>query len=170
MVLTGKQNSSKAGLTNVVYWVRICSRSLPLFMSRRTKGKIGSHYWYTVATSGIFFFLRGDINTSARQPDIWIRVHEELHVEHIPHFLRVEDQDPLKEDHISWVNCDPLFQPGKDHIVFHTQAVMVGIIVLFLRSWKNGSNASFLPGMSDEVIRWHFNHPPFHNVLQGFVH
>lgn len=33
---TGKQNSSKAGLTNVVYWVRICSRSLPRFISRRT--------------------------------------------------------------------------------------------------------------------------------------
>lgn len=37
--LTGKQNSSKAGLTNVVYWLRICSRSLPRFMSRRTAGK-----------------------------------------------------------------------------------------------------------------------------------
>lgn len=28
--LTGKQNSSKAGLTNVMYWDKICSRSLPL--------------------------------------------------------------------------------------------------------------------------------------------
>ena len=36
VTLTGKQNSSKAGLTNVVYWLRICSRSLPRFMSRRT--------------------------------------------------------------------------------------------------------------------------------------
>lgn len=35
-ILTGRQNSSKAGLTNVVYCVRICSRSLPRLMSRRT--------------------------------------------------------------------------------------------------------------------------------------
>lgn len=34
---TGKQNSSKAGFTNVVYCVRICSRSLPRFISRRTE-------------------------------------------------------------------------------------------------------------------------------------
>lgn len=36
--LTGKQNSSKAGLTNVMYWDRICSRSLPRsLMSRNTE-------------------------------------------------------------------------------------------------------------------------------------
>lgn len=33
---TGRQNSSKAGFTKVVYWVRICSRSLPRLTSRRT--------------------------------------------------------------------------------------------------------------------------------------
>lgn len=33
---TGRQNSSKAGLTNVVYCVRICSRSRPRCTSRRT--------------------------------------------------------------------------------------------------------------------------------------
>lgn len=41
VALTGKQNSSKAGLTNVVYCVRICSRSLPRFMSRRTMRTTG---------------------------------------------------------------------------------------------------------------------------------
>lgn len=50
IILTGKQNSSKAGLTNVVYWERICSRSRPLFMSRRTKGKMRSTYCCTVTT------------------------------------------------------------------------------------------------------------------------
>ena len=33
---TGRQNSSKAGLTKVVYCVRICSRSRPRYTSRRT--------------------------------------------------------------------------------------------------------------------------------------
>lgn len=108
IILTGKQNSSKAGLTNVVYWVRICSRSLPLFMSRRTTEKIRFNYWYTVCN--IWNFVQeGDTDTSAWQSDVWICVHKELHVKHIPHFLGVEDQDPLKEDNICWVNCDPVF-------------------------------------------------------------
>lgn len=32
-------------------------------------------------------------------------------MKHITHFLGVENQDPFKEDHICWVNCDPVFQP-----------------------------------------------------------
>lgn len=48
-ILTGRQNSSKAGLTNVVYCVRICSRSLPRLMSRRTTGT-GSKCWLSVST------------------------------------------------------------------------------------------------------------------------
>lgn len=50
IILTGKQNSSKAGLTNVVYWERICSRSRPLLMSRRTTGKMRSTHCCTVRT------------------------------------------------------------------------------------------------------------------------
>jgi len=35
--LTGRQNSSKAGLTKVMYWLSTCSRSRPLsLMSLRT--------------------------------------------------------------------------------------------------------------------------------------
>lgn len=44
VTLTGRQNSSKAGLTNVVYCVRICSRSLPRLMSRRTTGTTRSYH------------------------------------------------------------------------------------------------------------------------------
>lgn len=163
VTLTGKQNSSKAGLTNVVYWLRICSRSLPRFMSRRT------------TETNLVTLLTGYCNiwnivcvwvvdieiTSARQSDIWICVHKELHVEHIPHFLRVEDQNPLKEDHICWVNCDPVFQPGNRHMSFIQRQLWWEYIVVEKRMW----NVSCLPGMSDEVICWHLNHPSLHYVL-----
>lgn len=59
-------------------------------------------------------------DTSARQSDVWICVHKEFHMEHISHLLWVEDQDPLKEDHICWVNCDPVIQPENMHMGFYT--------------------------------------------------
>lgn len=34
--LTGEQNSSNAGLTNVIYWLRICSKSRPRSVKSRT--------------------------------------------------------------------------------------------------------------------------------------
>ena len=40
VIVTGRQNSSKAGFTNVVYWYRIWSKSRPLsFTSRNTESK-----------------------------------------------------------------------------------------------------------------------------------
>ena len=51
-------------------------------------------------------------STSARQSDIRVCVHKELHVKHIPHFLRVENQDPFKQHHVSRVHCYPVLQPG----------------------------------------------------------
>lgn len=53
--------------------------------------------------------------TPAGQPDVGIRVHEELHVKHVPYFLWVEDQDPLEEDDVRWVKCDLLLQPITMH-------------------------------------------------------
>lgn len=55
------------------------------------------------------------VHTSAREPDIRICVHKELHVEHFPHHLRVKDQNSFKEDDVCWVNRDPLFPPGNMH-------------------------------------------------------
>lgn len=34
--LTGEQNSSKAGFTNVIYWFKMCSKSRPLSLISRT--------------------------------------------------------------------------------------------------------------------------------------
>lgn len=59
--------------------------------------------------------------TSARQSDVWVCVHKQLHVKHISHFLRVEDQDPLKENDICWINRDPFFQPGEKKLKFQMQ-------------------------------------------------
>lgn len=58
-----------------------------------------------------FHMCKGVTDTSARQSDVWICVHKQLHVKHVAHFLWVENEDPLKEDYICWVNCDPLFLP-----------------------------------------------------------
>lgn len=121
--LTGKQNSSKAGLTNVVYCERICSRSLPRLMSRRTAGTKNPKQKRIIlclhAVCGNIWNAVSDVNlfTSTGQSDIWICVHEKLHVKHIPYFLRVEDQDPLKEDDVCWVKCDLVLQPTSMHRV-----------------------------------------------------
>lgn len=56
--------------------------------------------------------LGTDAGTSAGQADVRIGVHEELHVEHVAHFLRVEDQDALEEDHVGRVHGDLVLQPG----------------------------------------------------------
>lgn len=52
------------------------------------------------------------VRTPARESDIRICVHKELHVEHFPYYLRVKHQDSFKEDNIRWVDRDPLFHPG----------------------------------------------------------
>lgn len=59
------------------------------------------------------------IRTSAREPDVRIRVHKELHVEHFPNHLGVKDQNPFKEDDVCWVNRDPLFRSGNMHNFFY---------------------------------------------------
>lgn len=66
-----------------------------------------------MAASGTRCVRRLAIHTSAREPDIRVCVHKELHVEHFPDHLRVKDQNSLKEDNICGVNRDPLFLPGK---------------------------------------------------------
>lgn len=65
-----------------------------------------------MAASGIRCVRRMVVHTPAREPDIRICVHEELHVEHFPYYLRVKDQNSFKEDNVCWVNRDPLFHPG----------------------------------------------------------
>lgn len=73
-ILTGKQNSSKAGLTNVVYCVRICSRSLPRLMSRRTartiKKRIVLCFCHTVCGNIWNTVSEVDSFTSTGQSDI----------------------------------------------------------------------------------------------------
>lgn len=133
-ILTGKQNSSKAGLTNVVYCVRICSRSRPLVMSRRTTGELSLmvHMLWQVLE---WCVLKGETDTSARQPDVGVCVHKELHVEHVTHFLGVEDQDPLEKDHVCWVNCDSVVQPGNTH-EFSTKRQLFSFIFCFFLSYR----------------------------------
>lgn len=84
--------------------------------------------WNTVREVGV--------DTSARQSDVWICVHKEFHVEHISHFLWVEDQDPLEEDHICWVNCDPVIQPENMHMGFYT-ALWESLLAL----WKDAKRS-----------------------------
>lgn len=103
---TGRQNSSKAGLTKVVYWVRICSRSLPRFTSRRTAAT-GAR-WPPSDPEMTAQPRPGEGGrerlTSPRQPDVGVRVHKEAQVEHVPDLLAVEDQDALKQDHVRRVH------------------------------------------------------------------
>lgn len=68
-----------------------------------------------MAASGIRCVRRLTIHTSAREPDIRVCVHKQLHVEHFPDHLRVKDQNSFEEDNICGVNRDPLFPPGKIH-------------------------------------------------------
>ena len=55
--------------------------------------------------AGIVFFslflkYRLVLVTSSGQPGVGVRVNEELHVEHLPDVLVVEDEDPLQEDDV----------------------------------------------------------------------
>lgn len=59
-----------------------------------------------------------DVDTSARQSDIRVCVHEELHMKHVAHFLVVEDEDPLKQDHVCRVDCDLVIQSANTHAIF----------------------------------------------------
>lgn len=63
------------------------------------------------------------VRTSTGQPDVGIRVHEKLHVKHVPYFLWVEDQDPLEEDDVCRVICDLLLQPKKACTVLTTKSL-----------------------------------------------
>lgn len=111
LTLTGKQNSSKAGLTKVVYCDRICSRSRPRAMSRSTNEPKRSAQKQSGVGGGVGGEIQTVSRTSARQPHVGIGVHKQFHVEHVSHFLRVKDQDALQEDNVGRVNGDPLVQP-----------------------------------------------------------
>lgn len=100
------------------------------------------------------------IRTSARESDVRIRVHKELHVEHFPYHLRVKDENSFKEDNVRWVNCDPLFHPGNIIYVFYANSDAVKNKINCKKGLK-----SILPGMSDEVICRYFNYPSLDNVL-----
>lgn len=111
---TGRQNSSKAGLTKVVYWVRICSRSLPRFTSRRT---VGTGAGRPPSNLGPRAPPRPGAGrprrlTSPREPDVGVGVHKQAQVEHVADLLAVEDQDALEQDHVCRVDHRGLGQPA----------------------------------------------------------
>lgn len=141
--LTGRQNSSKAGFTNVIYWLKTCSRSRPRsLMSRKTdrekKGKIiqGNSSNYTIvrneenATESnmpsnnaiqvqkLYTPLNSvspTLLTSAWESCISICVHKQFHLKEIPDFLRVEHENPLEQHHVSRVHCNRFLLPVEKH-------------------------------------------------------
>lgn len=122
---TGRQNSSKAGFTKVVYWVRICSRSRPRCTSRRTAVVTGcaqpSAGWWPTPPGRP---ARAHRLTPPRQPDVRVRVHEEAQVEHVQDVLAVEHQDTLKQHHIRGVHHCGLWQPAREILVPRCQHQM----------------------------------------------
>jgi len=86
--LTGEQNSSKAGFTKVMYWVRTASKSRPRSLISR-------------GTNRVFFILltwnhEKSPLTSPGQSGIGVCVHEKLHVEKVAYLGKVKDQNALE--------------------------------------------------------------------------
>lgn len=172
IILTGKQNSSKAGLTNVVYWVRICSRSRPLFMSRRTTGELGQT---TDAHWQLEYWMFE-----------WERLRQQYLYETVWHLNLCPQRascgtchelsegktpgSPQKGPHLQGKprSCLPACKHSNLNRDIHTCVWKISLKTS--SCYKECKNPSPLPGMSDKVICWHFHHLTLDNVLQCFVH
>lgn len=187
--LTGKQNSSKAGFTKVMYCASTCSSSLPRsLMSRRTETtqnhntshethwqKWGGAMRYTVCAS-----TQPSLRTSARESCVWIRVNKQLHLEQISDFLRVEHEDALKQDHISRIHRNKLLFPETDAMIF-----VNNYTIKVIRNWLNMITIPLLehnvgcglncywsvrdgcsPGMIDKVVNLDLDRLPLQDLLE----
>lgn len=96
--ITGKVNSSKAGLTRFVYWSNTWSNSRPLSLISRTTAESTKMHAHT----GYYGMITGF--TPSSKTGVAICVHKEFHVHQIPHFTIVEYQNPLYENDICSLN------------------------------------------------------------------
>lgn len=167
----------------MVYWVRICSRSLPRFISRSTgNGKIKPvlpHGRGWIRNPRGWRCPWGWSVTSAGQPDVRIRVDKEPEVEHVPNVLIVENQDPLKENNVSGINHRPLCQPArKNHqkhvskqFSLHRQAACAQArLGTSTCAPQRFAQRRHLPRMGHKVVRWYLNRFALHDIFQGCMH
>ena len=87
--LTGRQNSSKAGLTNCVYCVNTCSSSRP-----RSCISLNTVTMTTVVNT------HTRVSTSSGQPCITVGIYKQFHLQHLPHFITIQHENSLKQHYI----------------------------------------------------------------------